>query len=439
MARVRGVDIGVGTLTAVLILITVGIARVVIRREWIHGELNSLDWLMIGWGLWMVASVAFHEKPETPVVLRIRNLYEAWGLYLLFRVFCRSREDVKQLARILALVLVPVAVAMVAERWTGMNLFAGFGGVPEFSAIRNGVVRSQGPFAHAILAGSVGGVCLPLMAGLWRDRRFLSLLGITACTAMVITSGSSGPILAAGAGVGVLLLWPLHERMRLVRWAAVLLYLALDVCMNRPAYFLISDIDLMGGSTSWHRAQLIRSTFEHIGEWWLAGTDYTRHWMPTGVPSSPNQTDITNHYIGMAVMGGLPLMLLFIGIIAKGFWNVGDAIRAHTAAGRSFSSWIVGASLFAHAVTCFSVSYYDTSVIFLYLTLAATTATLSSVTIRSSLPADTDLATARAPRLPRYRNTQTWAPGRRAAAVQRFAPRDTVVLATALPTTGRWR
>ena len=62
--------------------------------------------------------------------------------------------------------------------------------------------------------------------------------------------------------------------MRTLRWAMVRVYVLLDLVMNRPAYFLIADIDLMGGSTSWYRAELIHSTIAHIDEWWLIGTDY---------------------------------------------------------------------------------------------------------------------------------------------------------------------
>jgi hypothetical protein len=38
---------------------------------------------------------------------------------------------------------------------------------------------------------------------------------------------------------------------------------------------------------------------------------------------------------------------------------------------RAFLAWSFGAGLFAHAATCVSVSYFDQSVLFLYLTLAA--------------------------------------------------------------------
>jgi hypothetical protein len=376
MTRAQAIEIGVATLTVVRILIAIGIIRIAIRREWVRGFGNSLDWLIVAWGVWMVASVLFHTNPSAGFVLRVREAYEAWGLYLLFRVFVQSKEDIRQLSKILALVMLPIAVAMASEKSSGVNFFAQFGGVDQFSAVRDGVVRAQGPFAHAILAGSIGGVCLPLILGGWRDRRVLTFVGSAACLTMVLASGSSGPILTAGAGIGVLLLWQLRGNMRLVRWSMLLIYLGLEVVMNRPAYFIITYIDLTGSSTSWHRAELIRSTIAHFGEWWLVGTDYTRHWMASGV-ADPNHADITNHYIGNGVVGGLLLMMLFIWLIVKGFSQVGKAMHSENDGHGSFFTWAVGASLFAHAVTCLSVSYFDHSIIFLYLTLAATTATLS--------------------------------------------------------------
>lgn len=378
MTRAQTIQLGIASLTVVRILVAVGLVRIIVRREWIIGTLNGLDALLVAWGLWMVCSVVFHSDPASPFVLRVRDLYEAWGLYLLFRVFCRTREDIDQMSRVVALVLVPIGIAMIAEKATGANLFSRFGGVDGVSAVRNGVIRAQGPFAHAILAGSIGGVCLPLAAGLWRRSRGAAILGIGACVAMIIASGSSGPILAGAAGLSALALWPARKYMRAARWTILALYALLELKMNRPAYFIISDLDLIGGSTSWYRAELIRSAIAHIGEWWLVGTDYTRHWMSTGVTSSPNQTDITNHFIAMGVVAGLPLMLLFIALFVKGFSQIGVAMTKEMSSPARFTCWYLGASLWAHAVTCLSVSYYDHSVIFLYMTLAATTATLST-------------------------------------------------------------
>ncbi|MBW1727688.1 MAG: O-antigen ligase family protein [Deltaproteobacteria bacterium] len=240
--------------------------------------------------------------------------------------------------------------------------------------IRHGTIRAQGPFAHSILAGTVGAVCLPAMVGVCQFHRKRGLMGVMACVAMVFASGSSGPIMSMIAGVGALVMWHYRSYMRALRWIAILIYVALDLVMKAPAYYLMARIDISGGSNGWHRARLIEMAIAHLHEWWLGGTDYTRHWMPTGVSWSPNHTDITNYYIKMGVIGGLPLMILLIALFAKGFSYVGQIIQRnniHLPTRYKFMVWCLGASLFAHAATCISVSYFDQSFLFLYLTLAA--------------------------------------------------------------------
>jgi hypothetical protein len=272
----------------------------------------------------------------------------------------------------MAFMLIPLAVEMLLEKMTAQNLFSVLGGAAENSMIRDGVIRAQGPFYHPILAGTVGAVCLPLMIGLWQQYRKAALAGIIACILIILTSASSGPIASALAATLALILWRYRQHMRFVRWIAVIGYIALDIVMNAPAYYLMARYKFIGASTGWHRARLIETTFLHLNEWWLAGTDYTRHWMPTGVSWSLDHTDITNYYIKMGVIGGIPLMMLLIIIFAKGFSYVGQSIREENELPQAsrFMLWAVGTSLFAHAVTSISVSYFDQSFLFIYLTLA---------------------------------------------------------------------
>src|SRR5207253_439216 len=98
----------------------------------------------------------------------------------------------------------------------------------------------------------------------------------------------------------------------LVRLATVLGIVVLQIVMNDPVYFLMARIDFTGSSTGWFRAQLIRSSIQHLDEWWAVGTDYTRHWMPSGIYANEIHTDITNHFLEMGVWGGLPLLSLFV-------------------------------------------------------------------------------------------------------------------------------
>lgn len=368
----QGIEVGPFHFPIIRILIAAGLGRVIIRGERLTDEMNGLDWLMLFWSAWALVSSFFHNDPASAFVSRLGLIFNTCGVYFLLRIFCQSIEDIKILVLITAVLLMPVAVEMLFEKATDHNVFSVFGGVSELSEIRDGRIRAQGPFAHSILAGTVGAVCLPLMVCLWQEHRKLAFAGIVACSSMIFASGSSGPIISAIAAIGALFMWHYRHQMRVFQWVAVLGYIALDIVMKAPAYYLIARIDLVGGSTGWHRAALIESAFNHLKEWWLAGTDYTLHWMPTGVAWSPDHTDITNHYLLFGVLGGLPLMFLFIAILAKGFSFVGQTLRQSSdlTAESQFILWALGAALFVHAVTCISVSYFDQSFVFLYLTLA---------------------------------------------------------------------
>lgn len=368
-----GIEIGPFHFQVIRILVAVGVARVIIRGERFADKMNSLDWLMVTWAVWALMSSLFHKEVSEVLVNRLGLVYNGCGIYFLLRVFCRSLNDVISLCGIIAILLVPLSIVMLSEQATGQNVFSAFGGVAELSEVRNGRIRAQGPFAHSILAGTVGAVCLPLMIGLWRQHRKTAIAGTAACLSMVVTSASSGPILSALFGIGALFMWHWRHRMRLFRWCAFLGYIGLVLIMNAPAYYLLARIDLTGSSTGWHRAFLIETALAHLSEWWLAGTDFTRHWMDYGVGWSEDHIDITNYYLNMGVWGGLPLMLLFIAILVKGFSFVGQSLQqaADLSSDARFMIWAFGASLFSHAATFLSVSYFDQSVVLLYLTLAA--------------------------------------------------------------------
>jgi hypothetical protein len=367
------------------ILIFVGFMRTILRNERPSGGLCEMDRLMVFWALWMLFSSAFHQPFQAALVYRLGLVYNALGIYFLIRCFCREEADVLGLTSVIAILLLPVAFAMLNEQLTQRNLFSIFGGVPEFSQIREGNLRSQGPFGHPILAGTVGAVCFPLMLGIWRKNRLMAIVGFAGCLLIVITSHSSGPLMSLFVGIFGVLLWRWRHLTRQMRLAAGLGYILLDLVMKDPAYYLMARIDLAGGSTGWYRARLIQSAFIHLGEWWWAGSDYTRHWMPTGVSWSPDHADIVNYYISMGVTGGLPLMLLFILIIWKGFKYVGEALslRLEEPVEDRFIIWTLGATLFTFSLTSISVSYFDQSFIFLYLTLGIISS-LRSVSIEES-------------------------------------------------------
>ncbi len=374
-----GQEIAIGpfNFTVVRLLVAVGILRIFSRGERISGKLQAMDRLMICWAVWAVIASLFHKKPVSMLVMMSGVAYDGLGAFLLMRIFIRDLSEFMGVARFVLLMLVPVAVEMVQEKLTQRNLFAVFGGVSEIVGVRHGKIRAQGPFSHPILAGTVGAVCMPLAYLFWRrgDRksRKVAVIGFGATGAMVLASASSGPIMSvftAFAGIGM---WMLRRRMRLIRWGALLGVFVLDMLMNDPFYYILARVDLTGSSTGWHRAQLIHAAVTHFKEWWAWGTDFTRHWMPTGVYWSQDHTDITNHYIRMGVYGGIVLVLLFAAIVFVGFSFIGKTLRRSKYMSREdrYTVWVLGAILFSHALTFLSICYYDQTIVFYYFLLAA--------------------------------------------------------------------
>lgn len=401
MTMGQGIELGSFSFTVVRILVAAGIVRVILRRERLVGGPKFVDWLIFVWALWACIASVFHTDPALGLTYRLGLVYTACGIYFLLRIFCQSFDDVRHLCRLAALLLVPVAAEMVYEHIASHNLFSMFGGVNSVPLVREGKLRASGPFAHPILAGSVGAASLPLMFGLWATNRNSALLGMIACVTMVLASSSSGPIMSTAAALAALCLWTQHGRMRALRWLAMATYIGLEIVMEAPAYYLMGRIDFTGGSTGWHRARLIESAFAHLNEWWLGGTDYTRHWMPTGVSWSPNHTDITNQYLRFGVVGGLPLMVGFIVMLAKSFGFIGKTLRVDgLSRNERFLVWTLGAALFAHAATSVSVTYFDQSVVFLYFTFAAIGSTWSAALALQGRAATQRLSDAAQPRTP---------------------------------------
>ncbi len=378
----QGIELGSVSLPVYRMLLLVGVIRVVAKGESLPGGFNLIDKLMVVWGGWVIFASFFHDPERAGPIYACGVVFNQTLIYFLIRIWCADLEEVGDVIRIVALLMVPIAIEMTVEKVTGRNSFAIFGGVPDYVMIREGKLRAQGPFRHPILAGTVGATCIPLFVGILKRHPVAAMVGIGAGVVIVFTSASSGPVMSLLAGAGALVLWRFKDHLKALRGCAVLLYVGLMFVMAKPPYYLISRIDISGGSTGWHRAFLIEQTFSHLSEWWLFGTDETRHWMPNqGIARDPHHTDITNYYIGFGVTGGLAAMLLVIWMLLVAFRWVGQIHDERLAEqpSQSFMIWCFGACLFSHAVTSISVAYFDQSMLYFWLSVAVISSIYSIV------------------------------------------------------------
>jgi hypothetical protein len=367
--------------TMIRILILFGWVRLILRGELRRIQLHNIDYVLASWAIIGVIAHTLLYMNSDAMVYRLGQAYNAVGTYFLFRYMIRSWEDIDHALKMLATFVVPLAAMMIVEKFTGRNVFAGFGGVPAISEVREGVIRCQGPFGHSILAGTFGASLIPLFMAMTRQGKGfnpLPWLGLTAATIIAVTGGSSGPIIACAFGVLGFCFWPIRKSMRVVRWSILASLVGLQMIMKAPIWFLIARVSVFNGSTGYHRSYLINQAIMNFSEWWLFGTKSTAHW-------GYEMIDLTNQYIRQGVEGGFLTMALFIAIIVLAFRDVGVGVRKQPIRGIRFQVWAMGCALIVHVFSFISVSYFDQNFVNWYMLLAII-ATVASLRQTASIP-----------------------------------------------------
>ena len=375
--------------TMIRILVVFGLIRMLVHKDYAVFQLNAVDKAMIAWALSAIVTYTLLWQTGHAFVNRVGMCSDTVGVYFLCRFYVQGPVDISKLIAWCALLMMPLAAAMVYEYLTDKNLFSFLGGVPPLSEIRYGHVRCQGSFRHPILTGTFGATMLPLILSLWWNRgtaKFVTLLGAVSCAVIVACSGSSGAAMAAGYGIIGLSFWFLRDHMRVVRWGIVFALVVLQLVMKSPFWYILARLGGIMGGTGWHRAYLIDQAIRYFNEWWLVGTKVTAHWMPTGLLIDPNNTDITNQYLVQGVNGGFITMLLYILIIVLAFRAVGSAVKffEHSDFSTRIMVWAMGAALFAHVISFVSVSYFDQIQVFWYFLLAAVSIAFESAALHAS-------------------------------------------------------
>lgn len=349
------------------ILVLFGWARIVMRSEYWSFKLNTIDKAMIWWAIVRTISYTMLWQTSSAFFNRLGLAFDALGIYFLFKFLIQDIDDIKRIIKILIIVSIFVAISMLIERMTGRNAFYIFGGVPEFTAIRDGRLRCQGAFMHPILSGSFGAAIMPLFISIWKTEeqgKTFAILGCLAATTITMLSSSSGPILAYFVGLGAIALWNFRLEMRIIQWLVVCGLLVLQMFMSAPVWAIFIHIAVFGSSTGWHRYFLIDEFIKRFDEWWLFGTRYTAQW-------GGWLYDVTNQYIRIAVDGGIITLFLFLLIILLCFRSVGRTLRIlEEQSLDQMVVWGFGVSLFVHVASFVSVSYFDQIIIVWYLTTA---------------------------------------------------------------------
>jgi hypothetical protein len=348
------------------ILVLFGWGRLCLQNEFAGYRWNRLDTAVI---LWMVSGTVIYTLQQgnfSALVNRLGWMFDGCGMYFLFRCALRDWNDLERVTYCLLIMSIPISMAFALEYGTGRNIFSIFGGVPEFTMVREGRLRCQGAIQHPILAGCFWASILPLVAVQLRlGKKWLASVGIASCLFIVFASSSSTPIMSVLLAFLGVALFRYRNNLAGLRWGFVGLLILLQILMEKPVWHLLARVNAVGGSTGWHRYRIMDATIRNIDEWFFLGERNPMSW---GVWE---MRDITNQYIVEAVRGGFLTLALFIAMLTIAFRTVGASIRQIEGDNlRVYFAWCIGATLFVHVGTYYGVAYFGQIIMLVYLTLA---------------------------------------------------------------------
>ncbi len=363
------------------IMLAAAMVRIIARNEQAGMRFTQLDRLIIAWVLVGTTISVLRVGTFSTFIFKSGTAYDTLGLYAVGRVWLRRGMNLQALSRSIALISCIAVLGYLRESLTGRNIYSIFGGVSEFTGLRDGRLRCQGPFAHPILAGAFWVGFMPMIAIQLRAARgrLRASIGLLSVLTITFLCSSSTPLLGAIATAGFGALWVLRRHSSFMRWGVAATLVALHIIMNGPVWSLIARASVVGGSTGYHRYKLVDSFINHWTEWFLLGTNSTAHW-------GWFLFDVANQFVKEGVQGGFVTLALFIMILMRAFSNIGVQIRGASSRLHAVSMWAVGTAIAAHCVMFIGISITHSNtnmLIFLWLFAATQTEWNPRRTMRS--------------------------------------------------------
>jgi len=360
------------------IIILAGLARFAAtylgaKKSLFAGGFNNIDKAFLICVVAQAIATALLYMDSQALINQFGMLIDVLGAYFLLRVLIQDEADAYRTLKCLALLTVILGICMVREQVALQNIFGQIGLNRTIPEIREGKIRSQAVFQHSLTAGTFGATLLPLFFLLWKNgkAKLMAAAGVLGCTIMTICSNSSTPLLAYVAGIVGMLLWPIRKKMKAVRWGIVIGLLALQMVMKAPFWFIIAHIDLTGGSSGYHRAELVDQFIWHFRDWWMIGTKDAGTW-------AYDLWDQQNQYVSVGEGGGLIALVFFIAMISRSYAKIGVARRAAEGLKKEWLMWLLGAAVFSNLVAFFGVNYFDQVKMIWFALLAMICATTAS-------------------------------------------------------------
>lgn len=359
------------------------IALILIIKSFLTGRYRAtpkclVDHLVLLAWVWSLIAVTIADAFLSPLfIFMVGRGLDTTLMYFVARYYITSVDDLKGMANWLILVaavmgllgllesfnvLSPYSAAKAFRPWDVMSISS------EIQQYRYGLVRAKGSASVHIYFGTsmliVTGILWSINKGfpLGRFGRWGILLGILG----TISSVSSGPWMGCAVMFSIGLYRYKPHLIRPTIYFILLLFLFLEVASNRHFYHLVSYITLDAG-TAWYRARLLEIAVSHLSEYWFFGfgTRFPSHWADL----LDGTLDIVNHFLMVAIYGGLLAMFLYIASHYFALKYVIERWKSDDVSGLRLVSFYLGCVLVALEFVSMTVSLYGPPLILIHVLL----------------------------------------------------------------------
>ena len=303
--------------------------------------------------------------------------------YFAVRIIIRNKNHCLAFLKGILVFSCPLALFGFYQCITGNNPF-GFlqqyaQNLPEYQPLpREGFFRANVTFGVSIMYGlslaMLGSMCAGLIQNV-KSFKFLYISAIILMAIGVVSSVSSGPMLAMMISVAFIAFYRYRKHWKIVVITIILGCLTVEFLSNRHFYDVLGGFTL-NSQTAWYRSRLISVALYENGMsgHWLTGFGYDTDPGWYDRIDGRDHTDIVNHYILVLSRFGL---IGFIPFIAMNITTFKELIKAYRISLFDSDRWIVwclSAGLVSLMAAFVSVSLFSqpTTIYYIMIGLAGT-------------------------------------------------------------------
>jgi hypothetical protein len=339
------VSIGVIDFSSARIVLPALAANVIFRAPHL---LKSFRWSLLDTSVVLlfvgqVVSLFFTEPFMRVLENRSGHLLETVMPYFLCRAVLRSKKDLLMLIKTLILISLPLAFFGVVETTTGHNYIGS-----KMPPLRDGHFRAYGTFSVHISFGIFFASVIPLCISLWNQRvwsRVFLVVCICCCMAGLISSWSSGPILALYFSVVFLCSYPIRRAWPILLVAGFALIVLVDNLSNRRWYEVPTRF-LLSSSTAYYRIELYKEAFGGgMTDHWLCGYGLVANAYSSYKEFPWVHRDMTSIYIKVLAVYGLTGLVPFLIRMVLYYSKLVDAYTKCVGKADKWMIWCIAATL----------------------------------------------------------------------------------------------